>query len=142
MSIAIMPGQPRLVMLADSGETRPVAEKDLRSICHANGIVVLEKGQYLCSSCGGIRTTDECRFCPNQPLGEVHRCGKCATILALDVEQEVCHYCHLYEEFGKLRGKQVSSPVDLVQVALLRDRLTHSARFISDALEMLPDDGT
>lgn len=140
MSIATMPGQPRLVMLEDSGEMRPVMEKDLRSICRANGIVALEKGQFLCSNCGGIRTTDMCRFCPNQPLGEVHRCGKCSTILALDVEQEDCHYCDLFEEFGKLRGKQVA--VDLVQVALLRDRLTHSARFISDALEMLPGDGT
>ena len=66
--VAGFPGEVELVVKVkgEGGKMieRGAQEEDLRRLCDANGLTVLKKGQYICSRCGGIRCTTECKFCP------------------------------------------------------------------------------
>lgn len=56
------PGEIELVVKDSGGEHEPTVE-DLRRLCEANGLTVLQRGQYVCAECDGIRTTEECKGC-------------------------------------------------------------------------------
>lgn len=66
--VAGFPGEVELLVRVkgEGGKMieRGAQEEDLLRLCDANGLVVLKRGQYICSRCGGIRCTTECKFCP------------------------------------------------------------------------------
>lgn len=59
---ASFPGQLALIIKDTNGEREPT-KNDLRTLCRASGIVVLDAGQFICGDCKGVRTSDECVWC-------------------------------------------------------------------------------
>lgn len=59
---ASFPGEAALIVKTAEGERTPTV-KDLRRLCDANGLQVLDKGQYVCITCGGVRTVEVCELC-------------------------------------------------------------------------------
>ena len=67
------PGAAELFIKTHDGERQPT-RSDLRDLCRANGIVLLDEGQFICGSCKGVRTNKDCEWCklkePSDDVGE------------------------------------------------------------------------